>query len=475
MPRMSRRSALALAAAGALETARTRADAAEWRAGPYLLLDRSLVDPGSGAVRLVTPPSRLPDPIVTGQEDGCFQPYVTVIRDPRTRRFRMWYGTPRTPMNGSESSLATIDSEDGIHWQRPHRVLRDPAPIQFGASVLDEGPEFPDARRRYRYGWWKDGGLQIATSADGLEWTPLVPGVVLPHNHDINAIDWDPIRKRYLAFVSFVPGDGPARGLRMPHESVSDDLIRWRQPWQVVRPDPDATLEKGETQFYCMAGALARGELLIALVKVLRDDLNCEAGKTARELRDPGRPFAGLGYTCVAYSRDGETWERETQPFLDRNPLPGTWDRAMAWGDDQLLVGDFTYVYYGGYRWGHKAERFSGRQIGFAQMPRDRYVAYVAGAEPALLRTTARRLGTSVQFTVNATVDPTEGELRARVLNDEGKPIAGFDFPDCRPVRGDRVNHPLAWSGQNASLRAKTVRLEFNLRHARLYAFDVLG
>ncbi len=39
--------------------------------------------------------------VVTGYEDGCFQPYITVVRDPATRRFRMWYGVPAEPGRGS--------------------------------------------------------------------------------------------------------------------------------------------------------------------------------------------------------------------------------------------------------------------------------------------------------------------------------------------------------------------------------------
>ena len=40
-----------------------------------------------------------------------------------------------------------MESEDGIHWIRPHRVLDDPASINFGSSVIDEGPNF--ALRRF--------------------------------------------------------------------------------------------------------------------------------------------------------------------------------------------------------------------------------------------------------------------------------------------------------------------------------------
>lgn len=426
-----------------------------------------------GLDRVVTPPSRLADPIVTGYEDGNFQPYLSVVRDPHTRLFRIWYGTPRTPGNGSESSVATMDSEDGIHWRRPHRVLRDPGPINFGNSVIDEGPAFPDRAARYRLAWWHGGGTHIAVSPDGFDWSPLSPKPLITHNHDITSIHRDPIRGRYLALVSVVPNDGPYKGLRMPHQSVSSDLLQWSEPRQIVSPDPNAAIEKGETQFYAMSGVLARGDLLVALVKVLRDDLNCEPGRTAAELHDPGRPFAGIGYTVLAWSRDGENWMRETVPFLDRNERPGTWDRAMAWGDYQLMVGDRTYTYYGGYRWGHKAKRFTGRQIGLADMPRDRYVAYAATAEPGTLRTPPRRVGAAVQVTVNADVDPHDGELIARAVDPAGKPYPGFDWSDCRPVRGDRVNHAIAWRGRNADLQGRDVAWEFRLRRGRLWSFDL--
>jgi len=442
-----------------------------WTQGPYLMLDETLIVEQGGLAREVNHPSRLPDPIVTGYEDGCFQPWVTVVRDSHTRRFRMWYNVPASPGNTSESHLAQLESEDGIHWLRPHRVLKTP-PIQFGASILDEGPTCPDPGRRFKFGWWKNGGLQVAASPDGISWTALAEGVVLSTNHDITAIDWDPVRGRYMALVSVVPTEGSLKGRRMPHQSVSTDLVHWRQPpWQIVEPDRKAGIEKGGTQFYGMSAAVARGDLLVSMVKVLRDDLNCEPGKTAAELHDAHRPFAGLGYTVLAWSHDGERWKRETEPFLDRNPHPGTWDRAMAWVDDQVVVGDWTYFYYGGYRWGHKAERFTERQIGFAQMPRDRYVGFTAGGTPGRLLTRTAALRSS-GMTVNARVHPGIGELRVRLLDETGRPYSGFDWEDCLPIKGDRVDHPVSWKGEARILEGKPLRLEFRLKQATIYSFD---
>lgn len=443
----------------------------QWSAGPHLFIDKTLIAQQQGLAREVNHPTRWPEPIVTGYEDGCFQPYLTVLHDPAMDRFRMWYGVPATPQNPSQATLAYLESKDGLHWLRPHRLLETP-PIQFGSSVLDEGPAFSPPQARYKFAWWKDGGLQIATSPDGFHWKQLGDGVLLPMNHDITGIDWDPIRKRYMALLSAVPGDGPYKKLRIPHQSVSDDLLKWRAPWPIVVPDPNAAIEKGETQFYGMSAVLPRGSLLVSTVKVLRDDLNCEPGKTAAELHDPNRPFGGIGYSVLAWSRDGEHWQRETQPFLDRNPASGTWDRAMAWIDDQLIVGDHTYLYYGGYRWGHKAERFTGRQIGFAQLPRDRYVGYTATDETGRLVTQSAPLAAS-GMTVNARIDPAGGELKVRVLDQDSKPLPGFDWQDGAVIRGDRVNHPCAWKEKLAKLNGRRVCFEFSFKNAALYSFDL--
>jgi hypothetical protein len=438
----------------------------EWTSGPYLMLDETLVAAQSQVRREFNHASRLPDPIVTGYEDGCFQPWVSVVRDAQTRCFRMWYNVPSKPMEASSSHLAHLESEDGIHWLRPHRVLTTP-PIQFGASVMDEGPGFADAAKRFKFAWWKDGGLQVAFSADGLAWHSLAPGPVLRTEHDVTAIAWDPIRRRYMALVSMYPNQR-----RTPYQSVSDDLIHWKAPWQIISPDTNAAVEKGETQFYGINGVIARGRLLVGLVKVLRDDLNCEPGKTAAELRDTQRPFAGLGYTVLGWSHDGQSWKRDSEPFLDRNPQPGTWDRAMTWGDCQVVVGDFVFLYYGGYRWGHKAERFTERQIGFAHMHRDRYVALTAGDVRGSIRTVADTLR-AASLTVNARVDLESGELRVRVVDGTGKAYLGLDWEDCEVVKGDRVAHPVRWKGNLGKLAGQRVAFEFSLKCARLYSFDL--
>jgi len=178
------------------------------------------------------------------------------------------------------------------------------------------------------------------------------------------------------------------------------------------------------------------------------------------------RKAAGLGYTVLAWSRDGRTWQRDYEPFIPNNPLPGSWDHAMAWGDEQLVVGNETFVYYVGYAHGHKVARFTERQIGLARMPRDRYVSRDADLNMRTLITKPVILNAE-SMTVNANVFDI---LRIRLLDKNGKPLKNFDW---FTIKGDSIAHPVKWKGSIKFLKGKPVRIEFQLRYAQLFGFDL--
>jgi len=428
--------------------------------GPYLLVDDYLIQQSTNITRVLVQPKRnLPGPVVTGSKgrgDDCFQPYLEVIRDARTKRFRIWYGVPES---ASQSHVAYMESDDGINWIRPHRVLVDASKIQFGISVIDEGHDYADPAKRFKLGYYGQGGLRVATSSDGLGWTLLTPRTVLPHQHDINNIYRDPARNRYMAIVStYITGDRWSGQRRVTMQSVSDDLVTWRTPWLIVTPDDSS--DKGETQFYAVCGFLRRGDLLIGMVKVLRDDLPADAGG----------PVAGIGYTSLAWTRDGMSWTRDQEVFFDRHPQKGQWDHAMSWIDCQLPVGDEVYLYYGGYARGHKTNRFEERQIGLVRMQRDRYVARRAGHSKGLLRTPSVIIDGDA---VNLNVDASKGEIRVQVLGADGQAVKGLTFADCRPIRTNSLAAPVKWRGRLGEAKGRPVHLEFSLQSASLFAFEV--
>ena len=450
------------------------------KSGPQLFIDDYLIAEQTMLNRSVNNPDKLPDPIAWGgwDKDQVWQPYFSVVQDEETGRFRLWYNTPVDTINHSRCRIAYMESEDGINWNRPHQVLEDPHYIQFGVSVVDHGKDWPDQEARFvlgSYTSYENPGLRISTSANGTDWSVISEKASFAHNHDINSLHWDPLRERYIAFAShrkvgYEDKDHPFQNddrRRIPHQSVGSDLETWEEIKVIFEPKLGVPIEKGETQFYSMGGMIVRGDLLIGLVKVLRDDLNATQGKSAKELGDMKRKAAGIGYTVLAWSRDGETWHRDHEPFLDRNPVPGTFDHAMAWGDEQLIVGDKTYIYYGGYERGHKVRRFDERHLGFASIGKDRYVSRDADLIEGRLLTKALNISAE-SLTVNARI---YGTCKVRLVSVNSNPIPGFDWVE---ISGDSVAHEIKWAKSISSLNGKAVRLEFKLTKAQLFGFDVI-
>lgn len=443
--------------------------------GVQLLLDDYLIDENENVIRQVNPPTRdavIPNPLIRGEEDQCFQPFFTVLRDPQTLRFRIWYGCQTSDQKIDRSHIGYMESQDGINWIRPHRVLHDPATIQFGSEVIDEGPDYFDPEQRYKYGYWFNGGLFIAVSPDGIHFKPLVDRIVLRHDHDINNISWDPVRKCYAAIVSTYTTDPEWEGLRrVTKQSFSKDLVNWMEPWYVVRPDK--TKDEGITQFYGMSGFLTRGPVRIGMVKVLRDDLKADEPPLIEA------DAYGIGYTALAWTYDGRHWYRETEPFFDRNPEPQTWDRAHAWIDEQLIVGQEVYLYYCGYKQGHKANRFRERQIGLVKMPVDRYVARkpLPGTTGRLL-TVPLLVRASGGVVVNA--DASGGTLRVQIRDAEGNVIEGLGFGDSTKISANGIRLPVFWGDEKETkkrllgLENRSIKIEFELTDASLFAFEFI-
>lgn len=432
-------------------------------AGPHLFIDEYLIASSEGLTRSVNQPERdpkIPNPVVDGPEDGCFQPYLSVLRDEKTGRFRIWYGRRTGDNNASRSKLGYMESPDGIHFERPARVLVEPGEIQFGVSVIDDGPNSAIAAQRFKYGWYIGDGLHVAASPDGIEWTALTPDTVLFHNHDISGIYRDTPRNRYVAISSVYRENDTWEGQRrITMASYSDDLLHWRDAHHIVLPDQSR--EDGEVQFYAIDGFLQRGDVTIGMVKVLRDDLKAD---------DPPVPdnAYGIGYTSLAWTRDGETWVRDREPFFERDLAPDAWDHSHAWIDEQVPVGDDVYLYYGGYHHGHKVNRFEERQIGLVTMKRDRYVSWFPVKRGALR--TRPLLLESTDLRVNVWA-PDGGKLRARVLDASGTPIPGYDYEDSAPITGDQLEARVTWKKALSELKGRPVCLEFEMTEAALYAF----
>jgi hypothetical protein len=446
--------------------------------GPQLFLDDYLIDRLEGLERRTESPERLEGPVLDSKTFGCTQPYVSVTHDRERHRFRLWYN--------HGPAVWHAESEDGVRWANP-RVAWD-LPRSYGASLVDDGERAREPERRYKLANWQatraredrpgdDGGMYVGFSPDGFRWTahdgnPVLPtwpeGYDKPTRHgvgDIVDVYYDPLSKLYGAAVKvhavaedgLAPGPRAGKGIRrLVGLSTSPDFLRWERPRRIFAPDEQ---DDGLLEFYGMGALHVRGSLRIGLVRVLRDDLPC----------DPGGPRDGIGYSVLATSRDGLTWQRRREPFLGRDPGRGTWDHAMSWIGAVVPVGDEVFFYYGGYARGHKVEAATERQIGLARMKRDRYLALAPTDNEGRL-VTRPFLVPGDRLTINARA--TRGTGLVRLLDQEGKPLNELGAPDASALDGDVLDGEVRWPGPLERLRGRPVRLEFRLRGAELFGFE---
>ena len=442
-----------------------------------LFLDDHLIARSDGLTRIFRSPVRRSEPVLDFARFETTQHHTSVIYDPTRRLYRIWY-------TSKGQNIRHAESQDGIHWKNG-KFLEGTGPrMTFG--VMDDRANKPGRAERFKMVAQvatenRGSGMGVYVSLDGLRWTPYQKNPVIPHWPDgvgnytyhkigdiIGGLFYDPIHERYTATFQMgaLPKDGfkpgPLAGKtirRLVGMSVSKDCFHWEEPWRTCVPDQQ---DDGLLEFYGMRGIHARGKLLIGFVRVLRDDLPHEEGGKVN----------GIGYTVLVISRDGRKWHRFREPFLDRNPVSGTWDRAVTWIGAYLPVGDEAFLYYGGYSTGHKPGRNTGgRQIGMARMRIDRYASLRAGSQPGDLETPVMESAGS-RLTLNVNSSRANGEVRVEIQGARGNPVPGFSLNDCDPIRSDDVAYAVTWRGDAdlSSLAGKRIKLRIHLRSADVFA-----
>ncbi len=439
--------------------------------GPHVLIGDNILAEIKNVKRMVCQPVRdntIPNPLIKADRDRCFQPFFTVLHSPEDNRYHIWYGAWRDDTSHSRSHLAYMTSEDGILFKRPTIICSTPE-IQFGSEVIDRGPDWSAPAERYIYIYWLKGGSRLLVSPDGINWRASGDTTIIAHNHDITGLWWDPLRGHYIATISTSMHSRRWIGRRRTTmQSYSTDLVKWTDPVYVLYANPEKG-DEGDTQFYAMSGYLVRGPLVIAMVKVLRDDLIAEGVA-------PGA--FGRAHTSLAWSYDGIRWIRDLEPYFEPDPDPLSWDHAHAWIDEQLIVGDSTRLYYGGYKQGHKMNRFRERQIGLVRIPRDRYVAWENVSDQLGEIQTIPMLVNMVPERLELNAIARSGAIKVAINDSKtGKILEGLSFDDCVPVTTDGLSVSVKWGDAGTtrrrlrSLEGRTIQINFMLNNARIYAF----
>lgn len=387
--------------------------------------------------------------------------YPNILWDAPDQQFKLWYkcvlhdrdviARMANPTTIHEQGwfLLYAASRDGLRWTKPNlgQFVFDGSPANNAvtrdtpnAGVFRD-PHDPDPARRFKMVY--DIGLgkpRVRFSPDGLRWTePFVPNGFSSYHCDThNNAFWDNRLGKYVWFTKAYLGE------RLVARLESENFLDWQSSGVVLR----SSLAEGKSrQTYCLPvfpyANLYLGYLM--MYDLARGQtVDCE----------------------LAWSPDSIQWHRLAPgtPLIPRGPA-GSFDSECIYGpsgppvaqDGKLLI------YYGGSDSPHKGWKRHCLPA-LARLRLDGFAGYepIERNHPATVTTHPMLCTGPLQITA----DVQGGAITARILD-----VPAFASATAHPVTADCTDAELRWTGGNpAELRGKMIRLQFELRAARLYA-----
>jgi len=455
----------------------------------HLFIDDALLETTANLELRVNPPERR-----TVTEFRCSEPWEATPRlGPaipdvcslwdEVDRIRMIY-TNNGMWGGKPNAVCLAESVDGLNWKKPivglnawegsidnNIVLTNSL---RGTAILDPNPAAPAQQRYKLVTWCMYRGLYLFFSPDGVRWTRNET-IGLPFDPDgSTSFFWDDQAGAYRVYSrAAIPG----KGRQYLHASVRK-LFR---PWPFK---PAARPHLGDMRL----PEPVSGELpsLDTGGEVYRLQAVKYPWAPDTYLAFPWRYLKGTNIrpgSFLMVSRDGENWKRYEDPYY----FPSGWkldgrtvhealmeQGLVRRGDEIWQFGTVRFTEHGGVLYGgveHEGGYFD-RLLRLSQRL-DGFVALSSGPGKGTA-VTRPLVFAGNRLRLNAV---SEGAIRVAVLDEDGKPIGGFALENCEPVRGDRLEHEVHWNAGQAlgKLEGKTVRLQFELSDARLFAFQFGG
>ncbi len=437
--------------------------------------------------------------------DGNSNDFFTILKDDGF--YRMYYETWSffDPTYTEGINVCYAESRDGIHWERPNlgmcefRGSRDNNIIMTRIPdnivvMKDDNPACPP-EHRYKAvmscpdvtGYVNDDpeksrhGLICKVSADGIHFENYCV-ISQGYAYDSqNSVHWNPhAGKYYCYFREFhkkpdMPGstlnETMVRGILV---SESEDFLHWSDP---------VPLNFGGAEDYplytnCVMAYPYDTRYYIGFPTryverkgwTANYDRLCGAGR--RRMRMEMEPRLGIAVTdCVFMSsRDNVNWYRFDEACLTPGPeYAGNW----VYGDCYPAIGglvetpgrfagepDELSIYVFNHHWmPEKVEliRYVYRRDGFASVK--------AGYQPQKLRTPAFTFdGDTLKLNFRTSA---RGGIVLQILDEKNLPVEGYRT--CE-LFGDALERIVDFDRPLSDLRGKTVRFEFTMSDAELYA-----
>ena len=349
----------------------------------------------------------------------------------RRREMGICYAVSRDGIRWEKPSLGVVEfegnTENNIVWRGPH-----------GSGIFKDLRD-PDPKRRYK-AFFKGKMISVGFSPDGIHWSDAIecPEANVRGDTHNNAF-WAPTLGEYVGITRMW---AKPRGRQVARTS-SKDFLKWTSA-EVVLEGIENHLQTYAMPVFYYAG------VYIGLPAIY----NSEADRTHTEL---------------AWSPDTIVWHRidPGTPLIANNTEKGRYDWGTVYAAAcPVFREDEIRLYYGGCDDTH----FGWRNGYFclATLRPDGFAGYEPISEAALAVIATKPIASTGRPMV-VTADVREGgSLTATLFDADGNKLA-----QSHPLRKDITDAQLRWPDTftAAGLKGRTIRLQFQLRNAKLYSF----
>ena len=451
-----------------------------------LMVDDRFVESSTGVTLTMNTPRRdgqlLIAPDQPWEQGFSILVYSSVIKE--NGKVRIWYDLygPATDAPFHQRRVAYAESEDGLHFTKPHLGLHEVdgstsnnivLPGIIGGCSVWIDPRAP-AEHRYKTQAkvYPSGEFHMHSSLDGLRWTLFAKQHLGPGGHDTQSIVfWDDNVDRYAMFTrSWTPKGGPR--IRRVRRLETDDLkTKWDNEQLVMVPDEadgahPLTKDRPPVDYYgaCVFPYEENPDVYFMLAQAFWA-WNERASFDVR----------------LAFSRDGKSFQRlgDWSPFMANGP-DGSFDCEYVWAmPHPIRMGDELWIYYVGSNSDHNDKvdpaTAGGKQlsgIGRAVLRLDGFGSADVGYQGGQLTTPPIRFA-GRRLELNAATS-AGGMIEVELLDEESRPIEGYAKKDARIINGNSIRIPVRWKATDdvSQLAGNPVRLRFHLRDCKLYAFQ---
>ncbi len=479
----------------------------------HLFIDDALIKTSENITFTVNPPRKAE--LVIGDIKGQFRKHLTVVED-EDSVIRIYNGI-------KDDYLGVRTSKDGIHFIEPdfgneykgikNIVIHDP--------VGGMGNPFIDPNGSGEYKWkyitgYHSRGVYLYTSPDGYNWKREKMALIPFRSGTQSCTFYDDQRQIYVSThrtgIMHTPGFATQRSTVI---TETDNLF---SPIKFNPISQREYLELGKKYplrqplpWWLDNGPLTPGDFGLEFPNAFNPDKADPIGTDiyiTKAIKYPYAPDTYLSFpivyfhyendgppartelmnpkrgrgegpieTQIAVSRNGKDWQRYYRPpYVSIGMHEGIDIKTAYIAQGMVRRGNEIWQYYFGEPYYHSAySKKDSRVSVFRLIQRlDGFISADSPYEKDALIVTKPLIFKGDKLLLNINTSAS-GYAQVGLLDENGKPIEGFELDNCVYINGDFISKEVEWLNNVtdlSKLQGKVVQVQFRMRGSKLYAMQ---